>query len=94
MEGKPPISIEFVDLTTRQIDELRADVERLKDELEQAGKAAKRQAAFSFKCPSRPIIALAASSREGSVPALRSSLGLAALPARCGTRLTANPQIA
>src|ERR1700710_2549709 len=48
MEGKPPTYEELVELTRRQgrqIDELRAEVERLKSELEQSKRAGKRQAA-------------------------------------------------
>src|SRR5512135_1306954 len=40
MDGKPPTYEELLDLTrrqARQIDELRAEVERLKSELEQTG---------------------------------------------------------
>jgi transposase len=55
MEGKPPTYDELLDLTRRQarrIDELRAEVERLKAELEQSRRAGKRQAApFSKGAP-------------------------------------------
>src|SRR3954452_8333981 len=48
MDAKPPTYEELADLTrrqSRQIDELRAEVERLKAELEQSRRAGKRQAA-------------------------------------------------
>ena len=48
MDGKPPTYDELLELTrrqARQIDELRAEVERLKAELEQSRRAGKRQAA-------------------------------------------------
>jgi len=55
MDAKPPTYEELVDLTrrqSRQIDELRAEVERLKAELEQSRRAGKRQAApFSKGAP-------------------------------------------
>lgn len=55
MDAKPPTYEELVDLTrrqARQIDELRAEVERLKAELEQSRRAGKRQAApFSKGLP-------------------------------------------
>lgn len=55
MEGKPPTYDDLVDLTrrqARQLDELRAEVERLKAELEQSRRAGKRQAApFSKGAP-------------------------------------------
>src|SRR5512143_200415 len=54
MDGKPPTYAELLDLTrhqARQIDELRAEVERLKAELEQARRAGKRQAAPFSKGP-------------------------------------------
>src|SRR5512142_2705640 len=55
MDGKPPTYEELLDLTrrqARQIDELRAEVERLKSELEQTRRAEKRQAApFSKGAP-------------------------------------------
>jgi transposase len=55
MEGKPPTYEELVELTrlqARQIEQLRADVERLKAELEQSRRAGKRQAApFSKGSP-------------------------------------------
>src|SRR4051812_47420369 len=55
MDGKPPTYDELLDLTrrqARQIDELRAEVERLKAELEQSRRAGKRQAApFSMGPP-------------------------------------------
>jgi transposase len=55
MDAKPPAYEELVDLTrrqARQIDELRAEVERLKAELEQSRRAGKRQAApFSKGLP-------------------------------------------
>jgi transposase len=55
MDGKPPTYEELLDLTrlqSRQIDELRAEVERLKAELEQSRRAGKRQAApFSKGSP-------------------------------------------
>src|SRR4051795_2697939 len=47
MDGKPPTYDELLDLNrrqARQIDELRAEVERLKAELEQSRRAGKRQA--------------------------------------------------
>ena len=55
MDGKPPTYDELIDLTrrqARQIDELRAEVERLKAELEQSRRAGERQAApFSKGAP-------------------------------------------
>src|SRR3954454_5828353 len=55
MDSKPPTYDELIDLTrrqARQIDELRAEVERLKAELEQSRRAGKRQAApFSKGTP-------------------------------------------
>ncbi len=55
MDAKPPTYEELADLTRRQacqIDELRAEVERLKAELEQSRRAGKRQAApFSKGSP-------------------------------------------
>src|SRR4051812_9772727 len=55
MDGKPPTYDELIDLTqrqARQIDELRAEVERLKAELGQSRRAGKRQAApFSKGSP-------------------------------------------
>jgi transposase len=55
MDGMPPTYDELIDLTrrqARQIDELRAEVERLKAELEQSRRAGKRQAApFSKGSP-------------------------------------------
>src|SRR3954469_21875166 len=55
MDGRPPTYEELVDLTrrqARQLDELRAEVERLKAELEQSRRAGKRQAApFSKGAP-------------------------------------------
>src|SRR3954465_8720695 len=55
MDGKPPTYEELIELTrrqARQIDELRAEVERLKAELEQSRRAGKRQAApFSKGSP-------------------------------------------
>jgi transposase len=55
MDGKPPTYDELLDLVrrqARQIDELRAEVERLKAELEQSRRAGKRQAApFSKGAP-------------------------------------------
>src|SRR3954465_7888965 len=55
MDGKPPTYEQLVDLTrlqARQIEELRAEVERLKAELEQSKRAGKRQAApFSKGTP-------------------------------------------
>jgi transposase len=55
MDGKPPTYDELIDLTrrqARQIDELRAEVGRLKAELEQSRRAGKRQAApFSKGSP-------------------------------------------
>ena len=48
MDGKPPTYDELIDLNrrqARQIEELRAEVERLKAELEQSRRAGKRQAA-------------------------------------------------
>src|SRR3954447_7531642 len=55
MDGRPPTYDELLDLTrrqARQIDELRAEVERLKAELEQSRRAGKRQAApFSKGAP-------------------------------------------
>ncbi len=52
MDGKPPTYDELLDLVrrqARQIDELRAEVERLKADLEQSRRAGKRQAAPSSK---------------------------------------------
>src|SRR3954447_26265006 len=57
MDGRPPTYDELADLTrrqARQIDELRAEVERLKAELEQARRAGKRQAAPLSKGPPGP----------------------------------------
>src|SRR5437764_12680342 len=55
MDGKLPSYDELLDLTrrqARQVDELRAEVERLKAELEQSRRAGKRQAApFSRGTP-------------------------------------------
>src|SRR3954452_15939673 len=55
MDGKPPTYAELLELTrrqARQVDELRAEVERLKAELEQSRRAGKRQAApFSKGTP-------------------------------------------
>ena len=54
MEGQPPTYDELLELTRRQarlIDELRAEVERLKAELEQSRRAGKRQAAPFSKGP-------------------------------------------
>ena len=55
MEGKPPTYEELVELTrlqARQIEQLRAEVERLKVELDQSKRAGKRQAApFSRGTP-------------------------------------------
>ncbi len=55
MDGQPPTYDELLDLTRRQarlIEELRAEVERLKAELEQSRRAGKRQAApFSKGLP-------------------------------------------
>src|SRR4051794_10375990 len=55
MDAKPPTYDELLDLNrrqSRQIDELRAEVERLKAELEQSRRAGKRQAApFSKGTP-------------------------------------------
>src|SRR3954451_9168640 len=54
MDGKAPTYDELVDLTrrqARQLDELRAEVERLKAELEQSRRAGKRQAAPFSKGP-------------------------------------------
>ena len=54
MDDRPPTYAELLDLTrrhARQIDELRAEVERLKAELEQARRAGKRQAAPFSKGP-------------------------------------------
>src|SRR3954452_10566121 len=55
MDGKPPTYDELLDLTRRQgrqIEELRAEVERLKAELEQSRRAGKRQVApFSRGAP-------------------------------------------
>src|SRR5512142_73732 len=56
MDGKPPTYEELLDLTrpqARQIDELRAEVERLKADLEQSRRAGKRQAAPFSKGPPR-----------------------------------------
>src|SRR5512143_2390154 len=57
MDGKPPTYKELLDLIrqqARQIDQLRAEVERLKAELEQSRRAGKRQAAPSSKGPPKP----------------------------------------
>src|SRR3954470_9027539 len=54
MDAKPPTYDELLDLNrrqARQIDELRAEVERLRSELEQARRAGKRQAAPFSKGP-------------------------------------------
>ena len=54
MDGKPPTYDELLNLTRRQarlIEELRAEVERLKAELEQSRRAGKRQAAPFSKGP-------------------------------------------
>ena len=54
MDGKQPGYEELLELTrrqARQIDQLRAEVERLKAELEQARRAGKRQAAPFSKGP-------------------------------------------
>src|SRR3954470_10788482 len=54
MDGTPPTYDELIDLPrrqARQIDELRAEVERLRSELEQARRAGKRQAAPFSKGP-------------------------------------------
>jgi len=54
MDGKPPTYDELLDLTrrqARQIDELRAELDRLKAELEQSRRADKRQAAPFSKGP-------------------------------------------
>jgi transposase len=55
MDAKPPTYEELVELTrrqARQLHELRAEVERLKAELEQSRRAGKRQAApFSKGSP-------------------------------------------
>ena len=54
MDGTPPTYDELIDLTrrqSRQIEELRAEVERLKAELEQSRRAGKRQAAPFSKGP-------------------------------------------
>src|SRR3954449_6150009 len=55
MDGKAPTYDELLDLTrrqARQLDELRAEVERLRAELEQSRRAGKRQAApFSKGAP-------------------------------------------
>src|SRR3954468_3505491 len=54
MDGRPPTYKELLDPTrrqARQIDELRAEVERLKAELEQSRRAGKRQAAPFSKGP-------------------------------------------
>src|SRR5512135_1374449 len=54
MDDRPPTYAELLDLTrhqARQIDELRAEVERLEAELEQARRAGKRQAAPFSKGP-------------------------------------------
>src|SRR5437588_5063987 len=79
MDGKPPTYEELLDLNrrqARQIDELRAEVERLKAELEQSRRAGKRQAApFSTnRCAKRatshrPQVWLG-HRRTGSTPAL------------------------
>src|SRR5438270_650044 len=55
MDGPPPTYDELLDLTRRQahqIDVLRAEVERLKAELEQSRRAGKRQGASYRKCSS------------------------------------------
>src|SRR3982751_5142893 len=57
MDGKPPTYDELLDLTrrqARQLDELRAEVERLKAELEQSKRAGKRQAAPFSKGSPKP----------------------------------------
>jgi transposase len=57
MDGKPPTYEELLELTRRQgrhIDELLAEVDRLKAELEQARRAGKRQAAPFSKGPPKP----------------------------------------
>jgi transposase len=57
MDGTPPTYDELLDLTrrqARQIDELRAEVERLKTELERSRRAGKRQAAPFSKGPPKP----------------------------------------
>src|SRR5215208_2702462 len=54
MDGTPPAYDELLDLTrrqARQIDELRAEVDRLKRELEESRRAGKRQAAPFSKGP-------------------------------------------
>jgi transposase len=54
MDDRPPTYAELLDLTrrqARQIDQLRAEVERLKAELEQSRRASKRQAAPFSKGP-------------------------------------------
>src|SRR5512132_1453133 len=57
MDGSTPTYDELLDLTRRQawqIDELRAEVDRLKAEWEQARRAGKRQAAPFSKGPPKP----------------------------------------
>ena len=57
MDGSAPTYDELLDLTrrqARQIDELRAEVEQLKSQLEQSRRAGKRQAAPFSKGPPKP----------------------------------------
>lgn len=57
MDGSAPTYEELLDLTrrqARQIDELRAEVEQLKSQLEQSRRAGKRQAAPFSKGPPKP----------------------------------------